>query len=156
MVESPGVWRMLLILSALSLTFCAIAALYSFRESFAVAWKGESVGASQGLALWVHSDHRNRKLSVLRVPSDTGKIVGHIWIGFHYAADSTGFRLIGVPLWFPSCICLVALIISVRAWRRRRRDATKVCASCGYDLRATPDRCPECGRVPEISERISS
>jgi hypothetical protein len=52
-------------------------------------------------------------------------------------------------------LALVAGCIAA-AWlfgRLRRLPRSGVCRTCGYDLRATPDRCPECGAVANPAAR---
>jgi hypothetical protein len=34
-----------------------------------------------------------------------------------------------------------------RQMKRRRRERGGLCPMCGYDLRATPEKCPECGAI---------
>ena len=57
------------------------------------------------------------------------------------------------PHWLPAVILGVLPGVWLSA-RRRKRRTFGMCASCGYDLRATPERCPECGRVPVSSEKL--
>jgi hypothetical protein len=55
-------------------------------------------------------------------------------------------RAIMVPHWFVMLLLAVAPARWVVLKRRERRNRARgLCSRCGYDLRATPDRCPECG-----------
>jgi hypothetical protein len=43
---------------------------------------------------------------------------------------------------------LLPTLAVLQHWSCRRRRRVGLCPSCGYDLRATPRRCPECGIAP--------
>jgi len=66
-------------------------------------------------------------------------------LGFGGGEQLNGGVFVNVPYWFPAVMGVVPVAMVVRAERRRGRIAGGACAVCGYDLRATPDRCPECG-----------
>jgi hypothetical protein len=55
------------------------------------------------------------------------------------------------PLWFFILTFAIAPIVWLcRRLRSRHRASNMLCRNCGYDLRATPNRCPECGIVPKL------
>jgi hypothetical protein len=56
-----------------------------------------------------------------------------------------------VPIWPATLLTAVLPILATRSILRRRRQCFQrkhgLCLSCGYDLRASPERCPECGAI---------
>lgn len=68
-------------------------------------------------------------------------------------------RMIVLPWWLLvggfSIVPIVAGTRAVQQLRRRWMDPNH-CRECGYDLRATPQRCPECGTpVPQSAPPLS-
>jgi hypothetical protein len=86
-----------------------------------------------------------------------GDMGDFIWLhgGFGFAREY--YETINAQNWclvFPhwSMVILTAILPSIlvyRLWRGKHKLIRGFCFACGYDLRATPDRCPECGSVPE-------
>jgi hypothetical protein len=74
-------------------------------------------------------------------------------LALHNTPGEQGW-IVGMPCWF---VCFVTAatttwrFAAARTSHRRSCRRNNVCVRCGYDLRATPARCPECGTAASVS-----
>jgi hypothetical protein len=71
-----------------------------------------------------------------------------LWVAATHAEWLTNFTQteVVIPHWF----IVAGFALTPAVWlrshiRRQRQRQAGHCTVCGYDLRATPERCPECG-----------
>lgn len=98
--------------------------------------------------------HSADEVDAVCSPSQHGLVLAPDWrrLGFRAFRFSSyggsGVEVL-VPCWFLLVLTgfLPVMWLRRRA-RERRRFQRRLCATCGYDLRGSPDRCPECGSIP--------
>lgn len=74
-------------------------------------------------------------------------------VNFQFKASGSPFNQIlgywSVPIWFVLLCTSILPGVWIYRLRHKARNADFMrCAICGYDLRASTDRCPECGADP--------
>ena len=88
-------------------------------------------------------EHRSAEFVLIRGTN------GYEW-RFRYVSTSS-FLYAAAPHWFPALLFLV--LPGIWAVKRcRRRIPPGHCKKCGYDLRGSTERCPECGTPIPIRE----
>jgi hypothetical protein len=89
-------------------------------------------------------------------------------MGFQFVSDAVALggnsfvMVIGIiaPSWFVVGISAIPPGLAYLVWRRRRRAQLRLergqCVRCGYDLRESPERCPECGAAVSTPAPVQS
>jgi hypothetical protein len=108
-------------------------------------------GNSQDPGGWAYE--RNSQIELSELPTDgifdgvpKPPLFDHLGVIIQRADyASADYWTISWPLYMSALLFAIAPVLWLRGRSRRKPG---FCKTCGYDLRATPHRCPECGTVP--------
>jgi hypothetical protein len=125
--------------------------------SLGLYWDGGRLGGSYRWEYLQPSDKSwkpGEKPFWMHHSEEAGDLGWRWWFYFHSddVDRETGF--VGMRLW--PIVLLTALFPALKMMRIMRgsvRLREGLCPTCGYDLRATPERCPECG-TKKTNEQI--
>ena len=163
--------RLFAIVSALSLLLCLVTVVFWVRSY----WWHDAVDGVVVLRIETKLQRElgvTNQLRAAAVISDSGRIIltrfvhpfsgndyqwkysasappiAKKWDYFRFDIGDGGYQLIHFPHALPAALFAIAPICwftGLGDRRRAKRQKLGLCPTCGYDLRATPDRCPECG-----------
>jgi 4-amino-4-deoxy-L-arabinose transferase-like glycosyltransferase len=98
---------------------------------------------------WERGSNRVRDRHDLVAPylgSTARRFLGFAFVDDRSPDGSTRRTALAIPYWSIVLLLPIPLLLALlRARRRRWRQRHAHCLTCGYDLRASQDRCPECG-----------
>jgi hypothetical protein len=150
--------------SAISLLLCAAVVVLWVRGCFVAAdqfgWRSRTGSGNNDRFVFVAIHSETGRIVLFRRTMMSGE-QGFMWNAFALptgGAEYPIFRLIrpeagqetlALPNWF---LCLLSVplpgVYAVVFASRRQRHQPGLCKNCGYDMRATSERCPECGTQP--------